>query len=151
MGTVQSPRETEMAWWVQRMWHLLILPVAWKLPELKHISKCLSLLWFWAPLCSSAVHPCKPGSLLCTLPRCFGSCLDWVMLAVGKEGERKYICPGVSAHVTLLIFCMVRTVSRWTCGMFCISRELHLLSLSSLWARLQWLSLTLRQRSSDLA
>lgn len=56
-----------------------------------------------------AHQQCTPASLapsysLCTPARCFGSHLDWVTLALGKEGAGKYICSGVSVHVTFLIF-----------------------------------------------
>lgn len=52
------------------MRHLLIIPVSCrKLPQLKHISKCVNGWWIWASLCSSTVHLCS------TAPSCsFHTC-----------------------------------------------------------------------------
>lgn len=67
VGTVQSLRETGMAWCMERIRHLLILPVtSRKLPEPEHISKCLN--YDSEHLC--AHQQCTPASLAASYSSC---------------------------------------------------------------------------------
>lgn len=132
------------------MRHLVIFPVTCrKLPQLKHANKTLNGWWIWASLHSSAVHLCSTApSYSLHICKVFWKAPGLSCVDSGEVRSKKVHLPWGGCPWRVLL---ISLRGKELCiDVFCVSVELHLLGLSWLWARLQWSSLTVRWRNSDL-